>query len=102
MPDKYCKNCNKNVSPKKKFHIIAFLLLLIFIWVPIASYGFFVVGFVAVFGKNAGILAVIWLGWLSLPILYILNHIFLKTPRCPICNKKLRRRNETKKREHKE
>jgi hypothetical protein len=35
MARKYCQNCRQYVDTKKNFHSIAFVLLVIFVWMPL-------------------------------------------------------------------
>jgi hypothetical protein len=88
--EKFCSSCKRYVTGKKKLFTLTFCLLLIFVWLPVSIYGFIAVGLVSAFGRNAPILAGLWLLWLIIPILHILNYVFFKKSRCPICNKKLR------------
>ena len=85
----YCPNCNQNVEGKKNFHGVAFILLFIFVWLPGVWIGFWLsVGSALI---KSPIIPILFLVWLSLPIIYTLKHIFLKTPRCPICNTKIKK-----------
>jgi hypothetical protein len=92
MGQYFCENCKRDVEGKKIFHGVAFVLLIIFIWLPIGII-FLVFGFLAVLIGSVGgiiIMGLLWLSWLSIPFIYALYHVFGKTPRCPICNTKLK------------
>ncbi len=84
----FCPYCNRNVEGKKTFHGAAFLIIILFIWGPGAWLGF-LAGTLSIYITQDPTIFGLWLLWMSSPIIYILYHIFGKTPRCPICNTKL-------------
>jgi len=89
----YCPSCDRYVTGQKIFHDVAFILLCLFVWAPGASLGFFAAVGVIGLAENVDptMPTIIWVGWMLLPVFYVLYHILIKTPRCPICNSKLRR-----------
>lgn len=95
MATYYCPKCERYVTGKKIFHDVAFVLLCLFVWVP---------GIIVSFPAVAGSImaepgrveyTVIWVVWMVLPVFYTFYHMFVKTPRCPICNSKLRKGTES-------
>ena len=84
------------VDGKKTFHGVAFFLVSFFVWLPGAIVGTFLSALLA-YSYNGGyeqaevggIIILLWLLWMLLPFFYVLYHFFGKTPRCPICNAKL-------------
>ena len=38
MSRKWCLNCEQFIEPKKTFYIIVFVLLLVFVWLPLLNY----------------------------------------------------------------
>ena len=84
---RYCQHCKRTVEGKKTFHGVAFILLILFIWGPGAWLGLVGGTLAALLGSPT--LIVLWLIWMSLPFIYVIYHLFGKTPRCPICNTQL-------------
>lgn len=93
--ESFCPNCNRIVEGKKNFHGVIFTLFSIFVWLPGIWIGLWITAFRSysyTYGKapsEGAIFVLLWFLWMLSPIFYTLYHIFGKTPRCPICNRKL-------------
>lgn len=95
----YCASCDRYVDGKKTFHNVSFILLSLFVWIP----GIIVTSILTIGSVTSEyiedpstimvfwIVWIVWIVWMLTPILYILYHLFIKSPRCPICNKKLKK-----------
>jgi len=95
MTQKYCKNCKQLVNPKKNFHGVAFILLILFVWFPLLSIEFFVmiITYLPYYThQTASVPLISTITCLMLiitflfPFVYVGYHIFGKVAKCPICN----------------
>ena len=94
MTQKWCLNCKQFVEPKKNFHGVVFILLMIFVWLPLLFIEIMLVGVSTVSYSlgftnitTIGIISfLMFIGTLLSPVCYIIYHVVGKKARCPICN----------------
>jgi len=93
MSRKWCLNCEQFVVPKKSFHGVVFVLLIIFVWFPLLCIEFvlFAVGAVwysygTISPTLGGMSFLILVVTFFTPFVYVLYHVFGKEAKCPICN----------------
>lgn len=102
MVRKWCSNCKRYVEGKKNFHAVAFILIMVFFWLPLLSievimglfgYGSYRAGFLET--TSLAVLSfLMFLCTLIAPMIYPIYHWFGKKPRCPICNSQRLFKNE--------
>ena len=94
MGRKWCLNCEQFVETKKTFHGVAFVLLMIFVWIPLLciEFALFAVGTASYsYGFTpspalGGISFLMFVVTFFTPFVYVLYHLFGKEAKCPVCN----------------